>query len=115
MLLAGGYGILIALFIALFPKAPDPSANVQVKFADVKQLIDTKCAVCHAARPSFAGFAAPPKNVMLETPAQIKTMAQAIHQQTVVTRAMPIGNLTNITDAERALIANWYQGGAKTE
>jgi uncharacterized membrane protein len=115
MLLLGGYGILVALFVALIPKAPDPSAAAQVKFADVKRLIDTRCAVCHAAKPSFAGFAAPPKNVVLETPVQIKTMAQAIHQQTVVTRAMPIGNLTNITDTERALIANWYQGGANTE
>ena len=86
-----------------------------MKFADVKRIIDTKCAVCHAAQPTFAGFNAPPKNVMLETAAQIKTQAQQIHQQTVMTRAMPPGNLTNLTDDERALIGAWFATGAKIE
>jgi uncharacterized membrane protein len=27
---------------------------------------------------------------------------------------MPLGNATQMTDAERALIAQWYQAGAKT-
>ena len=67
------------------------------------------------AKPTFAGFAAPPKNVMLETPDQIKAQAPAIYQQSVVTKAMPIGNLTNITDAERALIAAWFTQGAKVD
>jgi uncharacterized membrane protein len=35
--------------------------------------------------------------------------AQRIHQQTVLTRVMPIGNLTNITEDERELIDRWYQ------
>ena len=113
LLWIGGYGILVGLFIALFPKPVDPSGAGAVKFADVKQVIDARCTGCHAVKPTFAGFAAPPKNVLLETPEQIKTQAQAIHQQTVVARAMPIGNLTNITDVERALIANWFAQGAK--
>jgi uncharacterized membrane protein len=78
----------------------------------VRQVIDARCTGCHAANPTFAGFAAPPKNVLLETPQQIKTQAQAIHQQTVVARAMPIGNLTKISDTERALIAAWFAQGA---
>jgi uncharacterized membrane protein len=115
-LLIGGYGILIGLFVVLFPKAPDAGAMVQkVSFSQVRPVIEAKCAGCHAAKPTFAGFAAPPKNVMLETPDQIKAQAPAIHQQTVVTRVMPIGNLTNISDAERALIAAWFSQGAKIE
>jgi uncharacterized membrane protein len=35
-----------------------------------------------------------------------------IHQQTVVTRVMPIGNLTGITEDERALLDRWYRSGA---
>ena len=115
MLWIAGYGILIALFIALFPKPTDLSTTATVKFAVVKQVIDVRCAGCHAAKPTFAGFAAPPKNVLLETPEQIRNQAQSIHQQTVVAKAMPIGNLTNITDQERSLIANWFAQGAKLE
>ncbi len=115
MLWISGYGILVALFVALFPKPVDQATTSMVKFAAVKQVIDARCVGCHAAKPVFAGFAAPPKNVMLETPEQIKTQAQAIHQQTVVAKAMPIGNLTNITDQERTVIANWFAQGAKLE
>jgi uncharacterized membrane protein len=35
--------------------------------------------------------------------------AQRIHQQTVVTRVMPIGNLTGISEDERTVIDNWYR------
>jgi uncharacterized membrane protein len=110
-----GYGILIALFIALFPKPVDQSSAGQVKFADVKRIIDARCTACHAAKPNFAGFVAPPKNVVLETPDQIKVQAQVIYQQVVVTKAMPIGNLTKITDEERARIADWVGQGAKLD
>ena len=37
------------------------------------------------------------------------TEADRIYQQTVVTRVMPIGNLTNMTNEERLVIDTWYQ------
>ena len=115
MLWISGYGILIGLFIALFPKPVEHQPGERVKFGEVKRIIDAKCAVCHAAQPTFAGFNAPPKNVLLETAAQIRTQSQAINQQTVLTRAMPPGNLTKLSDEERALIAAWLAAGAKIE
>ena len=109
-----GYGILIGLFIALFPQPVEQKAG-GVKFADVKKVIETKCAVCHAAQPTFQSFNAPPKNVMLETREQIKTLAQQVNQQTVIAKAMPPGNLTQLSDEERALIGAWFAQGAKTD
>ncbi len=114
MLWMSGYGILIALFIALFPKPVEQKSGAGVKFPDVKRVIEAKCAVCHAAQPNFQGFNAPPKNVMLETADQIRLLAQQINQQTVVAKAMPPGNLTQLTDDERALIGAWFSQGAKT-
>ena len=46
---------------------------------------------------------------MLDTDEQIIAQAARIHQQTVITRVMPIGNLTAMTDAERQIIDQWYQ------
>jgi uncharacterized membrane protein len=115
MLWMTGYGILIGLFVALWPKPVDPALSAGVRFADVKRVIDAKCTVCHAAKPTFAGFAAPPKNVLLETPDQVKAQATQINQQTVVAKAMPPGNLTQLTDQERALIGAWFAGGAKVQ
>ena len=50
--------------------------------------------------------------MVLDSPDAILRQAQAIHQQTVVAKAMPIGNLTQITDAERATIDAWFRAGA---
>lgn len=47
---------------------------------------------------------------MLETEAQIRDQAALIVQQSVTTRVMPPGNLTGMTDEERALIAAWASG-----
>ncbi len=48
---------------------------------------------------------------MLDTPEAIVAQAVPIHQQTA-TKAMPIANLTGMTEAERALIAEWVRRGA---
>jgi len=47
---------------------------------------------------------------MFDTDEQIMAEAERIYQQTVVTRAMPIGNLTAMTDEERQIVDAWYQG-----
>ena len=54
------------------------------------------------------------KNLRVDVPAQVAQHAQHIYQQVVATKLMPLGNATQMTDAERALIAQWYQAGAKT-
>jgi uncharacterized membrane protein len=45
----------------------------------------------------------------------ISQNAQRIYQQAVQLKAMPLANLTNMTDAERAQLAAWFEAGAKTE
>ena len=52
---------------------------------------------------------------MFDNDEQIVTEAMFIHQQTVTIEAMPIGNLTDMTDEERVIIDEWYQAGATTE
>ena len=37
--------------------------------------------------------------------------AQRAYEQVVVTKAMPLGNVTGITDAERELIGRWVRSG----
>ena len=46
---------------------------------------------------------------------QILADAERIYQQTVVTRVMPIGNLTGMTEDERQVIAGWYRGLEETQ
>jgi uncharacterized membrane protein len=70
---------------------------------------------CHSPSPTFTAYPAPPAGVLLHTPADIAANAQRVYQQVVVTRIMPLGNLTKITDEERAVISAWVKAGAKIE
>jgi len=109
-----GIALLAAVFVALAPRGAEPAAGAAT-FADVKAIVDLRCAGCHAATPTFAGFAAAPKNVLLDTGERILAQAQLVHQQTVVLKAMPIANLTQMTDEERAKVDAWFRGGAKQD
>jgi uncharacterized membrane protein len=109
---AGGIAIIAALFFFLKPEKVQNVPTPQMSFSTVSAIIETKCANCHMEKPTYPGFAAAPKNILLDTPERVKQHAQAVYQQTSVLKAMPIGNLTNITDEERAKIAAWFQAGA---
>jgi len=97
------------------PVALDPGVSAAEVFANVQEIVEIRCANCHAKVPTQAGFSSPPKGVILESADDILRQAQTVHQQTFVTKAMPIGNLTQITDDERALIDQWFKSGAKAE
>ena len=73
----------------------------------------TRCVACHAETPRQPGFATAPKGVLLDTPERIHAQAAAIEQQAVLTRAMPIGNLTGMTDDERRMLGAWIAAGAR--
>ncbi len=103
----GGCAVLLglAIWLAPSPKPPAPPAPVKVSMAEVKAVIEQRCALCHNAQVQQ-------KNVALHTPELIKQHAQAVYQQTVVLKLMPQNNATQITDAERALIQRWFENGA---
>jgi len=101
--------------VVIAPKlaaAPDAEAGA-VAFTKIQAVIHQRCVACHAAQPTQAGFAQAPKGLMLETPDQIAAQTAKIHE-TVTNRYMPIGNRTQMTDAERQLVATWFAQGAKT-
>jgi len=99
----------LVLAIVIAPVAPKAAAYT---FADVQRIVAERCSTCHADKPTQAGFLVAPKGVVIETPAQIVASAQKIKEQAVLTKAMPIGNLTNMTDAERATLGAWLAAGA---
>jgi uncharacterized membrane protein len=52
------------------------------------------------------------KGIALHTEALVRQHAQAIYQQAVLLRQMPLNNATGISDDERALIGRWFEAGA---
>ncbi len=90
--------------------APAGDAVAAGSFAQVQQVIQARCIQCHAAKPTL--MPVPGKGVLLDSPEHISQHAQQIYQQAVVQKAMPLGNMTQITDAERAIIGKWFESGA---
>jgi len=87
--------------------APSAAAAAPVSYAEVQKVLEQRCYMCHGAAVQM-------KNVRLDTPDQVAAHAQAVYQQVVVTKIMPMNNATGITDAERALVGKWFNSGAKT-
>lgn len=106
--------IFVALIVTLAPTSSTTAnarANAGSEFVHVQQIVTQRCATCHAATPTQPGFVAPPKGVELDTPEKILIHVAAMQQQ-LTTRAMPVGNLTGMTDDERANLLDWMQRGA---
>jgi uncharacterized membrane protein len=112
--LAAGIALVVALAIFLAPRAQAPVAGT-VRFAEVQGVIAARCLGCHAARPTFPGLAEAPRGVLLDTPERIRAQAAPILAQTVHARAMPPGNLTQMSEEERALLERWVRAGAKLD
>lgn len=112
---AAAVPMLLAAGLTLLGQPRLEGAPTKASFAEVQHIVATRCAVCHAAKPSFDGIEEAPKGVMLDTPSRIAALAPQIYQQAVGTRAMPLNNLTGITEQERQVIAQWVEGGAKSE
>ena len=104
-------GTVLLLGLAIWLAPPPPSAQARavaaqpVNFAAVSAVIEQRCVLCHNAQLQS-------KNVALHTPALVQQQAQAIYQQAVVLKLMPMNNATQISDDERALIKRWFEAGA---
>ena len=100
---------VLAIWLAPAPApAPKEGAAAPVTFTEVRSVVEQRCVLCHNAQVIS-------KNVQLHTPELIVKNAQAVYQQAVVLKAMPMNNATQITDAERALLGRWFNAGAPAQ
>ena len=81
-------------------------------FEDVTGIVQGRCSMCHAREPFYEGIHRAPRNVLLETPADIAAAARQIYLQAGVSSAMPPANVTYMEPQERTAIIRWYRDGA---
>ena len=103
-----GVAILLGLIFWMRPAPQGPVAadHPPVSNAQVQAVMSLRCLACHGEQVQM-------KNVRVDSPEAVLRHAQAIYQQVVVSRLMPMNNSTGITEEERALIGRWFQAGAK--
>ena len=111
---------VVAIFVIAYfatPKPPKPLSKEEllatpVSFAEVQEIVGTRCATCHSRTPSDDVYKAPPAGLMLDTGRQIKENAYKIYERAYLLQNMPQANKTEITDVERTKLGAWYEQGA---
>ncbi len=84
------------------------SAAGHFDYAKVQAVLQERCVQCHGPEVQMKG-------VRLDSAEQVAPRAQLIYQQVVLQKLMPMNNATQMTDAERDLIARWHAAGAPVQ
>jgi uncharacterized membrane protein len=106
ILVSGAAGV--AVLAVLIRPSSEPSGHAMgpaPTFPEVQSIVEERCVPCHATKPTL--IPAPGAGIVLETREQIEARAGLIKTVTVDTRTMPLGNATEMTDAERDALARW--------
>jgi len=89
------------------------AALARPDFAQARDIVSGRCSMCHAQEPLWPDMVVAPKGVRLDTDQEIAAHAQDILLQAALGRAMPPGNITEITAAERQTLLAWAKGAAE--
>ena len=106
---------VVILLAGAFISAPQKNPNAcsgEVSVTEVMTIVQKRCVSCHSTRPTDDLFTAPPNGVVYDTPQDVIRMKEKIMQRVVLTRTMPQGNKTAMTEEERNLIRCWIEGGS---
>ncbi len=103
---------VVAALVLAVAMRPDEGGGAagraqQVSDAQAQGIVRQRCMPCHSQNPSEPGFSAPPAGIAFDTVEEIKSHAEAIEEQAVRTKAMPLGNATGMTDQERETLGAW--------
>lgn len=105
--------IAIALLSGAGPRGQKTGAlTTTPKFAEVTDIVLSRCSMCHTAEPVWTGIATAPNGIKLDDPATIKLHARLIAINAAKSSAMPPGNVTEMTADERQVLAAWVAAGA---
>jgi uncharacterized membrane protein len=100
--------IAIGLLSAAGPREiKTGSLAVEPTFANVQEIILSRCSMCHAAEPVWDGIITPPRGIRLDDEEHIRRNARLIGRNAGWANAMPPGNVTEMTGDERAVVAAW--------
>jgi uncharacterized membrane protein len=102
-------GLIIATAPTLRPAAMSAAPQQVVETAEAYAIIQKRCVNCHSPSPEFAGLTSAPLGVELDSEEKMYKHAERVNQTVVILRTMPLGNFTQMTDAERQQIASWFE------
>ncbi|MCE9615470.1 MAG: urate hydroxylase PuuD [Lentisphaerae bacterium] len=114
-----GIGAFIGVVMLTYPRDLEGlgdgvyERHEPVGIARVQEIVAMRCVTCHAAHPTYPAYPVAPGGVRLDTPIHLRHYAERILVRAVITKTMPLGNLTGISDAERLELGAWVVQGAR--
>ena len=84
-------------------------------FPAARDVVVSRCSMCHTAEPAWEGLQAAPKGVILDNDTAIASLAREIYLQAGRSHAMPPGNVTDATPEERRVLTAWYESTVSGE
>ncbi|KGJ68248.1 cysteine desulfurase [Bradyrhizobium diazoefficiens] len=104
-------GVIAILFLsAAGPREVKTGAlSAPVTVANVEEIVMSRCSMCHAAEPVWAGIVTAPKGILLDAPEHIQRNIRLIGRVAAWSTAMPPGNITEMTGEERAILAAYIE------
>ncbi len=108
--------VAIAFMVALvmFVHGTQPvidDSEIDVTAADAMAIIQARCVSCHAAKPIDEDIDEAPGGVKFESVEDIRRHSTKILAQSVLSKAMPLGNKTKMTAEERHKLGAWIRAG----
>jgi uncharacterized membrane protein len=103
----------VAIALAIEPDEPAGPSAQRVTAAQATAIVQRRCVTCHSDNPTNDQFRSAPAGVVLDTTEQIASRADQIRAQAVDSNAMPLGNVTGMTEAERRALGAWIAAGTR--
>ena len=108
--------LILALVVAMAPRDEEAFEipDEPISYAEIERIVTDRCVACHSEDPTYPGYVQPPNGIALDTPEQIRRHGVS-SADTIRRNYMPIGNLTKMTEEERALFSAWVAQGMPEE
>lgn len=85
-------------------------ADEPATLAEVEEIAELRCVPCHSPKPTIAGYEQSGL-IDFSDPKNLELHREAINTVVVVTKRMPFGNETKMTQEERDRVASWAKSG----
>lgn len=108
MILVSAVLVIAAVVTLIITRPPGRQpGRPRVSDAQVQSILSKRCSACHSRHPTEPGYTHTPAGLILETPQQVRDNAHRVYRTTVASRFMPLGNITDMTSAERTTLGHW--------
>ncbi len=102
--------VVVLIVVASYQPGGDRKSEL-ISATDALAIVQTHCVSCHAARPTDKDFEDAPGGIKFESMEAVRKNGARILNQVVLSKAMPLGNKSKMSDKERQQLGAWIRAG----